>query len=230
MAVQHGPHSDETRQHLLAGGLRLFAEQGLHNVSVRQINRAAGVGNQSAISYHFGGRDAFLHAVLEEVLRELVSDALDELKKTGVRGADGLSLRELNGVILRPFVKQMQSEQGTWRLKFLTRMISEGSEQDQKTFAEQIRPFLATYEMALTRLLPEVDPATIPHRVVLTLNTILHTLADFGMYEHLQLPELSFDALVGILLDYLEGGTRYQAPDCTVSRADSHEPIQADTR
>lgn len=211
MAAPHAAHSEETRQHLLAGGLRLFAEQGLHNVSIRQINKVAGVGNQSAISYHFGGREAFLHAVLEQVLRELVNEALSELQKTGARGADDLSLRALNGVILRPFVKQLQSREGTWRLKLLTRMISEGSEADQKTFAEQIRPFLAAYELALTRLLPEIDPATIPHRVVLNLNTILHTLADFGMYEHLQLPALSFDGLVEILLDYLEGGTRYRS-------------------
>ena len=47
----------ETRARLLRAGERLFAERGIHQVRLREINALAGQRNSSALHYHFGDRD-----------------------------------------------------------------------------------------------------------------------------------------------------------------------------
>lgn len=54
-----------TREALLAAGERLFAERGIHGASIRDIVRAAGQANDSAVHYHFGSRDGLIVAICE---------------------------------------------------------------------------------------------------------------------------------------------------------------------
>jgi len=59
------PTSDRTREQLILAGERLFALSGLDNVSLRQINNAAGQRNSSAAHYHFGSKEALVQAIHE---------------------------------------------------------------------------------------------------------------------------------------------------------------------
>jgi len=55
-----------TRDSLIRSAERLFAVRGIDGVSLREINRAAGARNASALQYHFGDRSGLLRAVLEK--------------------------------------------------------------------------------------------------------------------------------------------------------------------
>lgn len=61
----------ETQERLIRAGLSLFSKQGLEGVRTRQLAEAAGV-NQSAIPYHFGGKEGVYLAVLEHVATSIV--------------------------------------------------------------------------------------------------------------------------------------------------------------
>ena len=59
------PRSAEpTRSRLLDTASRLFAERGVHSVSLAEIVREADQKNASALHYHFGGREELVEAVL----------------------------------------------------------------------------------------------------------------------------------------------------------------------
>jgi len=64
---RHGPAAGA----LLDAAERLFAEQGIGSVSLRQIVAAAGQGNLSAAHYHFGSREGLIRAVLERRMRDI---------------------------------------------------------------------------------------------------------------------------------------------------------------
>ena len=49
-----------TKTRLIRAAERLFAENGLGAVSVRDITRAAGAKNESALHYHFGSKEALI--------------------------------------------------------------------------------------------------------------------------------------------------------------------------
>jgi AcrR family transcriptional regulator len=57
--------SDKTRRTLLQTAERLFAEQGIESVSLRQIAAEARQGNHHAVQYHFGSKAALIDAILE---------------------------------------------------------------------------------------------------------------------------------------------------------------------
>lgn len=63
-------NSKETQQRLLAAGAELFDKKGYHNVSIKEVGRAAGC-NSALISYHFGCKQALYQAVVNGQLEEL---------------------------------------------------------------------------------------------------------------------------------------------------------------
>lgn len=63
-------HSDDTRERLLAAGLALFGRHGYDGVTTRMLAAAARV-NQSAIPYHFGGKEGVYRAVAEFIAAEM---------------------------------------------------------------------------------------------------------------------------------------------------------------
>lgn len=71
---------EERRRELLACAMRLFAEQGYDNVSVRAVARAAGVA--PGLAYHyFDSKQALFSAAIEDYARrcaERVCEVLDE--------------------------------------------------------------------------------------------------------------------------------------------------------
>jgi len=73
---------EETRERLLRAGERLFAEQGIHQVRLREINALAGQRNSSALHYHFGSREGLVEAILSRHQTAMDADlrpAFDEL-------------------------------------------------------------------------------------------------------------------------------------------------------
>ncbi|RQW77993.1 MAG: TetR/AcrR family transcriptional regulator [Geobacter sp.] len=78
----------DCRNKLISTATRLFAERGLHGVSIRELSKAAGV-SISMISYHFGGKEGLYSSVLEEQfscygyieeIRKLSADPLQKIE------------------------------------------------------------------------------------------------------------------------------------------------------
>jgi AcrR family transcriptional regulator len=59
------------KQQLVLTAERLFAMHGVDGVPLRQIGTAAGMGNKSAVQYHFGSKEALLEAILASRLEHL---------------------------------------------------------------------------------------------------------------------------------------------------------------
>ena len=78
--------SQQTREALVRAAERLFGLRGLEAVSVNEITREAGQKNKSALSYHFGSREALIQAVLDRHALQVTAERerlLDVLEATG---------------------------------------------------------------------------------------------------------------------------------------------------
>jgi AcrR family transcriptional regulator len=53
-----------TKERLIVTAERLFAERGLHGVSLRQIGAEAGGASPAVVQYHFGTKEALVEAIL----------------------------------------------------------------------------------------------------------------------------------------------------------------------
>ena len=55
--------SADTRQRILSAAERLFGDQGIESVSLRQVGAEAGQKHNSATQYHFGSKQDLVHAI-----------------------------------------------------------------------------------------------------------------------------------------------------------------------
>ena len=90
------------RELLLAAALKLFSEQGIDGVSIRAVNREAGLGPAS-VHYHFGTKEALLDAVISAY-----GDSVAQATKARARkimAADGpVTARDLVTMLAEPYL------------------------------------------------------------------------------------------------------------------------------
>ena len=95
--------SEPARRQLLDTALRLFAEQGIAAVSLREIRLAAKQRNAGALHYHFGSKDGLLRALLERELPLLVARRRALLAEAAATAAE--NLRPVAAVFVLPFAE-----------------------------------------------------------------------------------------------------------------------------
>lgn len=114
------PRSD-ARTALLDAAEQLFAEHGIATVSDRKVATAAGNTNNSAVAYHFGGREGLLRALLERHL-----GALEEPRRRLLAESDSL-LGDVRALVLPVTEALAALPQPTWRARFLNQAINDPS-------------------------------------------------------------------------------------------------------
>lgn len=115
----------DTREKLVAAAERLFAERGVDNVSLREINRAAGQKNVAALHYHFGSRRALLLAIFERRMSGINRRRLDMLRDLEADGRDS-DLRAVVAAMVLPLAEQVgRSERGSHYVRFLSQAVSD---------------------------------------------------------------------------------------------------------
>lgn len=99
-----------TRERLISAAERLFAEQGIDAVSLREINRASGARNAVAVQYHFDDRAGVVKAILAKHLPDVEArrhSMLDQYE------ADGRpDIRALASALVRPLAAKLADPDG----------------------------------------------------------------------------------------------------------------------
>jgi TetR/AcrR family transcriptional regulator, regulator of cefoperazone and chloramphenicol sensitivity len=109
----------DTRDRFIAAGEKLFARDGVHRVTVRELNELAGQRNASALHYHFGGREGLLRAIVEK--HQTVVDA-DRARRLDALGPSP-SRHELVGVVLAPLAERLRSPSGRDYLRIVPQLL-----------------------------------------------------------------------------------------------------------
>lgn len=108
----------------------LFAERGIEGVSTREIARAAGQKNHSAVAYHFGSMDTLVQEILDLRLlpinrrRQALVDYLEAAGQTG-------NIRALVGALVVPYAEQLRADpEESHYIGFMSRLCAgRGGEQ-----------------------------------------------------------------------------------------------------
>jgi AcrR family transcriptional regulator len=117
-----GTAGRETRERLIETAERLFAAEGVNGVSLREIVRASGARNVTALQYHFGDRRGLLRAVLDRHHRDVESarHALLDAYEAGERG----DVRELSAALVRPLATKLARPGGRAYLQILGELVN----------------------------------------------------------------------------------------------------------
>lgn len=95
-----------TRDQILTTAERLFAECGIDQTSVRQINQAAGQRNSSATQYHFGSKADLIAAIFERRMAPINNRRLELLGRLEPTCA----FRDLVKALVVPLAEHITSE------------------------------------------------------------------------------------------------------------------------
>lgn len=104
---------------LLDAAERLFAEQGVAQVSDRRIAEAAKNSNHSAVRYYFGGRAGLLTAIVQRH-----HEAVQPLRRERQAAADSL-LADLRAMVMPQVMLFEQLGAPSWRARALAAMYAD---------------------------------------------------------------------------------------------------------
>ncbi len=113
-----GPPGASTSQRLLDEAEVLFATEGIDRVTSRQIVEAAGQRNVSAISYHFGSREALVWQILAR--RGAPVDA-ERGRRRDALGAEP-SVSELVACLVEPYTALVEDPGGRSYLRIVAQL------------------------------------------------------------------------------------------------------------
>ena len=122
--------TDDPKEHLLTTAERLFAEYGLEAVSARQIALAAGHRNQSAIHYHFGTKEALIHALRARRVQE-INERRRVILEEMVHDKRINNLRALIEALILPLAQKVdQTPNGGNYARFLAHLFADRRRRD----------------------------------------------------------------------------------------------------
>lgn len=103
--------TDITRINIMRAAEKLFAKQGIENVSVRAIIKEAGQKNESALQYHFKNRQGLIDAI--NVFRQTqVDEKRGELYRELLVRSPTPTLREACSLLVEPVFVLAKSDPG----------------------------------------------------------------------------------------------------------------------
>lgn len=142
-----------TRRAIVEAAERLFAEQGLHAVSNRQISIAAGQGNNAAVNYHFGTQ--------AELVREIVrrrTAPIGEVRREMVAAAAGSHrVRDWVACLVEPVARHVITlPQPTWYFRFSAQLAADPALRDVAAEEAMSIPSLAATIDGLASCLPDL--------------------------------------------------------------------------
>ncbi len=162
------------RERILIAAERLIAEQG-PSASLREIAAAAGQRNNSAVSYHFGSREALIEAIID--LRQESLDAARMRRLAELDNADQVDLRSLVEALVRPMFTAPYDEGSTHYARFLEKVRDFAAVQ-QRPLEGDRWPGTKMLIGRLDRMLADLPPAVRRFRLQAFLSTMLALLAD----------------------------------------------------
>ncbi|MBM7863073.1 TetR/AcrR family transcriptional regulator [Lentzea nigeriaca] len=197
---------ESTRQRILDTAERMFAEHGVFSVSNRQISDEAGLGNNTAVSYHFGSKAELLRAIYlrHSEPTELLRDQALE------RHAGSTDLRDWLTCFVRPFTDHLASlGPNSWYARFVAQLMTEPKLRELGLVQVGQTSSQRTVSEGLHRCLPDLTPAVRAERDEMARVLIVHMCAR----REQDLPDDStevWNSTATALIDALAG--LYEAP------------------
>ena len=172
--VKRNANSLVTRQRLLDAATVLFAEQGYHRVSVRQIAARAKV-HPALVNYHFSSKEKLLEEAVRNSTGEYMADRLQRLNDARKQAAGApIDLEILLNIYLAPVLLSPRWEKsGYLEARLHTVFLSECPEIAEAVASRVFNSVNAVFVDELQRVLPHLDRTTIIWRLYSLIGSLM---------------------------------------------------------
>jgi len=157
----------DTRERLLLTAERLFAERGLHGVSMREITREAGQKNVSALYYHFGSRNEVIEAIFEKRMNGIDARRRKMLETVeSVEASD--RLRAVVAALVWPIAERLfEPEDSRHYVRFLANVLNSPNTKIGEMVGEKFDHGLRRAFVLIRDMVPDVAEPLLRQRFLL---------------------------------------------------------------
>jgi len=201
-----------TKEALVLTAERLFALHGLDGVSLRQICEAAGTRNNSAVQYHFGGKESLVQAILEYRI-----PAIAQRRRLLVAQVSPDDLRSVIEAHLLPTVELAESPD-SYYATFLEQLQEYSLDEHPFTrLPETLQTHHHDYIRSVQRLLDEIPEPIRTTRIMQAAAISVHASAERERRRHHGTALPGFAVHMNNLFDGLEGFLRAPVSTATLT-------------
>lgn len=168
-----------TKLQLIKAAEKLFAEKGIANVTLAEINLASGQKNRSALQYHFGGKQQLLevishkHLALIDIERNKMLDQL--------QGASTLRSRDVAAAVVQPLANRLfDADGGIEFIRITAQLINSGDFDLLHVSNFEDNPFAKRMWSFVQQVTPQYPPQVQLSRTVLIVSLLFHGLSDYA--------------------------------------------------
>lgn len=204
------------KKRLILAALQLFSEQGIHGVSMRNINSLSGTKNSGAAHYHFGNKLGLIKALLE-----FLSNAVQEIRDEHFQGVQQEILsgqadaRTVLGAFYSPYIHlYKEREYGKQAIRFFARLATEATPEIQDVLNEQFGERFELLHQLLSNMLPNSDPHVLKRQILFSWISAIHGLADLDYLSNTFYGDMSGNSQEEVLeqfIDYVLYGMNHKA-------------------
>jgi AcrR family transcriptional regulator len=175
--------SQDKRSGILAHAEELFANFGLHGVSIRDIADAAGV-PPALVLYHFSTKDNLYQQVFESRARDL--NILRERALRGLLEGPGRpEIEEVLHALARPWFDIRKVRGGVSYARLIAREVSDPDEASRGIIAKTMDPIAGLFLRALVRAIPNADPSEVHWAGHYFIAALMMMMANTGRIQRL---------------------------------------------
>ncbi len=169
----------ETKTRILDAAELLFAQHGLSETSLRAITDAASV-NLAAVNYHFGSKEALIHAVFARRLKPVNERRLAMLDEALATKSGKARLRGILRAFALPlletaFLPPQESSQVQLGA-LMIRLYTEPAQVVERSFNEQMASTAQRFVGALHQAVPHLKNDTLYWRMNFCVGSLVHTM------------------------------------------------------
>nr|SBO94024.1 Transcriptional regulator, TetR family [Nonomuraea gerenzanensis] len=194
----------DTREAILDAAERLFAEQGVGEVSNRQIGQAAGQANNFAVGYHFGTKADLVRAIVRRHTAVTEERRLRMLAEIG----EPDDPRAWIACLVRPATGQLDAlGVPSWRARCLAQFDTVPALRQIVVDESVAAPSMGRTLEGMFRLLPDLPEEVHRERADMSRLLVVHTLAERerALHEGGPAARTGWEATAVGLIDALAG-------------------------
>ncbi len=213
------PQAGDTKDLILDTAERLFSENGVEGVSLRELTREAGV-NLASVHYHFGSKEAVARCAFCRRVRPINAERielLDEVERDGPGEVEDI-LRAMYAPVLRLAQSPVQ---GRRFMRLCARFYSEPGKYLESAFEEEFSAVIARFKGALVRALPGLSHSDLRRRMHFAIGVMVHTMLDSNRTRKLTdgaCDPSNMDVTLEAMVRFVAAGFRAEAADGDISQ------------
>ena len=202
--TSRGAARPDRRQAILLAAEKLFAEQGYHAVSLRQIAAEAEV-PVALVGYYFGAKHELFHAAFERWSPTI--DARLALLREATADRKRPTLRRIVQAFVDPVLALRASAEGEYYAMLVARELAYRTPDADRVLAEYFDPMARAFIDALHTLRPDVPRAQVAWAYQFAMGALLHHIMDHRVQRLSHGENSPHDpAAAPLLIDFMTAG------------------------